>query len=168
MKIKTSFLKKALILLLCTTVVLALTSYTLWQKNQAMIRDNYRMYLKSQYNLRDLLTNSLKVQYQRTKLIDSLALVKGEFIVVEHILEQVTIPENLQSFHKRGLYICNQAFSNAVQGKPTSSNMRELAGYKEELDQLLLQLNSSKVIDNSTPESIYQKLEDAGNEIEQQ
>lgn len=160
-------LRKAVILLLSTTIVLAFTSYTMWQKNEAMVRDDYRMYLKSQYNLRDLLTNSLKVRYDRTKLTDNLALVKGEFISITHIFEQVKIPESLQSFHQRGLQICNQAFTAAVQGKPVVTDMNELQVYKEELGQLLLELNSAQLIDNNTSETIYQKLEDVGNEIGQ-
>lgn len=159
----------AIILLLTVTIGLGITSYTLWQKHEDMIRDDYRMYLTSQYNLRDVITNSLKVKYERAKLIDSLVMVKGEFMLIAHITDRVKIPEKLQSFNKRGLYICNKVFFDAIQGKPlgNSSTITELHGYKEELDQLLLQLNSSQVIDNNTPESIYQKLEAAGKEIEQ-
>lgn len=165
---KNSYLKKAVILLLFTTVILACASYILWQKNQAMVRDDYGMYLKSQYQLRDFITNCLKVRYQRTKLIDNLAVLKGEFISVEHVFEQVTVPENLRSFHDRGFHLCNKAFSSAIQGKPVTNDMNELQVYMEELDRLLLKLNYSQVIENKTSQNIYQSLNAASKEMDRE
>lgn len=163
---KTSRRKIAIIILFFTTLLMAFVAYTMWQKNEAMVRDDYGRYVKSQYALRDLLFNSLKVSENRYKFIDNLALVKGELISTTHILEQVKMPQNLQGFHERGLSICNEAFSAAVYGKPLGIHIGELREYMEELDRLLIKLNYSQVIDNKSPENIYQTLNDISEKMD--